>query len=150
MELGEIIGTGAGGGTVLIGLIWRFVTLEIRARQIPPLTKAVQSLSLQVEHVKTKVEDIWEIFLDDGRARRRDLRIYESSPRLSDEGKGLVPDDVKAAILEERKNSNSPLPGHELISLLKKRFGLERLVSEALERGMSLQDYLALLADYDK
>lgn len=148
MELGEIIGTGIGGSIILIGLIWRLVTLEVRAKQIPNLAKAVQLLALQLEHVNTKVEDIWAIFLDDGRSKRRDLRVYESTPRLSDEGKGLVPEDLKQAILEE-KNNDCDLAGHELIHRLKKRFGLERLVKEALEREMSLQEYLALLADYD-
>ena len=152
MELAEIIGAGA-GGPIALGLLWRFVTLEVKAKQIPTLIKTVNNMGIQLEHVNTKVEDIWDIFLDEGRSKRRDLRVYESAPRLSDEGKGLVPEDLKQAILEEkdneRGNANCDLPQHELISRLKKRFGLERLVKEALEREMSLQEYLALLADYD-
>jgi len=152
MELGEIIGAGA-GGPIALGLLWRFITLEVKAKQIPTLIKTVNTIGIQLEHVNTKVEDIWDIFLDEGRSKRRDLRVYESAPRLSDEGKGLVPEDLKQAILEEkdneRGNANCDLPQHELISRLKKRFGLERLVKEALEREMSLQEYLALLADYD-
>lgn len=147
MELGEIIGAGA-GGPIALGLLWRFITLEVKAKQIPTLIKTVNTMGIQLEHVNTKVEDIWAIFLDDGRSKRRDLRVYESALRLSDEGKGLVPEDLKQAILEE-KNNDCDLAGHELIHRLKKRFGLARLVKEALERELSLQEYLALLADYD-
>lgn len=147
MELAVIIGAST-GGPIALGLLWRFVTLEVKAKQIPTLIKTVNTMGIQLEHVNTKVEDIWAIFLDDGRSKRRDLRVYESAPRLSDEGKGLVPEDLKQAILEE-KNNDCDLAGHELIHRLKKRFGLARLVKEALEREMSLQEYLALLADYD-
>lgn len=142
MELWQIIIAIIGGLGLVGGIIWRFATLEVKMRLL-------ESIPTKVERLQTKVDDIWDVFLEQGRSSRRDLRIHESAPRLSDDGKNLVPDDKKAAIRELRR-ANPPLTGYDLISKLKKMFTVERLAEEARERGMDLDQYLALLADYEQ
>lgn len=141
MSMGEIIGSIIGGLALISGIIWRFVT------KLHSLQDAVQLLAIQVERIKTKVEDIWLIFLEEGRSRRSDMR---ESPKLSEKGKELVPEDIRQAIACYRKEcyNDCEIAGHEIVSLIIKSLGIERLSADAKDRDLSLQEYVAVLADY--
>ncbi|MBA7619766.1 hypothetical protein ES703_27107 [subsurface metagenome] len=130
MSLGEIVVALIGGLTFIGAIIWRF-----------------HLLALQVERIKTKVEDLWDILLEDGRLRISDLR---ASSRLSEKGKAMVPDDIKQAIAQYREecHNDCEIAGHDIICLIKKSLGIARLSADAKERHMSLLEYVALLADY--
>ena len=147
MEAWQIIATIIGVLAFMGGLIWRFAALEIKTKELPHALTAVKE---RLSAVEARVNDIFDIFLEDGRSRRRDLREYHSAPKLTKEANGLIPDDVKKRITKKRMESNNSLPGREIVRHLKEELTIERLSQDAIDKGLSLLEYLALLADYSE
>jgi hypothetical protein len=144
MEWQIVIAIIAGLG-LLGSIIWRFAALEIKTKNLPTILEAIRN---RLTTVEIRVNDIFDIFLEDGRSRRRDMREHHSKPRLTKEGKALIPDDVKECITKKRIMSNNQMPGREMIFQLKQELTIERLSQDAVEHGLGLIEYLALLADY--
>ena len=147
MEVWQIITTIIAILAFMGAIIWRFAALEIKIKDLP---HTMSDMKERLSAVEARVNDIFDIFLEDGRSRRRDLREYHSAPKLTKAANDLIPDDVKKSITRKRMESNNCLPGREIVSQLKQELTLDRLSQDATERGLGLQEWIAILADYDE
>lgn len=99
------------------------------------------------EETALMAKTLWEIYVVDALRNRPDLAEHHSAYKLKDEGKDLIPDDLKGEL--DRLDLN-PLNNESLASgwLVVKYLGTERISRMAEQKCLSVQESIAILSTY--
>ncbi|MDD5510510.1 MAG: hypothetical protein PHI12_06865 [Dehalococcoidales bacterium] len=95
----------------------------------------------------TMVETLWNVYVLDALHHRPDLAARGSGFKLKPQGESLVPDNVKtmlAKMPDELKNHEDIVNGYTVVTYL----GLATIETVAREKGLSLQETIAILSTY--
>lgn len=95
----------------------------------------------------TMVKTLWDIYVVDALRTRPDLAEHHSAYKLKPEGEDLIPDDIKQ---ELKQLPHNPFNNDEIASgyLVVKFLGLERVSKMAEQKGLSVQEAIAILSTY--
>ncbi|MBA7669982.1 hypothetical protein ES703_78123 [subsurface metagenome] len=99
------------------------------------------------EETGRMINTLWEIYVLEPLRNRPDLAEHHSSYKLKPEGHCLIPDDIK----QELDNlPTNPINKEAIASgyLVIKFLGVERVSRMAEEKGLSLQEAVAVLSTY--
>lgn len=95
----------------------------------------------------TMTKTLWEVYVMEALRHRPDLASPGSAYKLKKEGHDLIPDDIKADL--DRLDLN-PLNNEAIACgwLVVKFLGTERVSKMAEQKGLSLQESIAILSIY--
>ncbi|MBA7652328.1 hypothetical protein ES703_60158 [subsurface metagenome] len=95
----------------------------------------------------TMTKTLWEIYVIDALHHRPDLAEHGSSFKLKKAGEEIIPDDIKQLLRQIPLNPYN----HEAIAtgcLVVQHIGLDRISKMSEEKGLSIQEAIALLSTY--
>lgn len=107
--------------------------------------QSMQKYPLEETAIMTKT--LWEIYVVDALRNRPDLAEHHSSYKLKQEGEDLIPDDIKQELDNlptNPTNDESIATGYLVVKFL----GQERISRMAEEKGLSMQEAIAVLSTY--
>lgn len=90
---------------------------------------------------------LWDIYVVDALRNRPDLAEHHSSYKLRREGEDLIPDDIKQELNQvphNEQNKDAIASGW----LVVKHLGMEAISRVADEKGLSIQEAIAILSTY--
>ena len=90
---------------------------------------------------------LWDIVVVDALRSRPDLAERGSGYRLKKEGEDLIPTDLRdelSSLVLSSRSAKVSVTGWELVKVL----GMERVQNFAEEKGLSVQEAIAVLATY--
>lgn len=95
----------------------------------------------------TMVKTLWDVYVLDALRHRPDLAEHGSGFKLKEEAHNLIPDNMK--ILLDRIPHN-PVSNDDIATgyLVAKYVGLEQITKMAEEKGLSIQETIAILSTY--
>jgi len=113
--------------------------------QLGNVCQSMQKYPLEETAVMTKT--LWDIYVVDALRNRPDLAEHHSSYRLKPEGQCLIPDDIKQELDHlptNPTNKEAIASGYLVVKFL----GVERVSRMAEEKGLSMQEAIAVLSTY--
>lgn len=96
----------------------------------------------------TMVKTLWDIYVLDALRNRPDLADHGSSYKLKKEGEDLIPEQLQKAL--DDIPLNPIMSANQIASgwLVVKHLGLEQVQQMADEKGLTVQESLAILSTY--
>jgi len=94
---------------------------------------------------------LWDIYVVDALRNRPDLAEHQSAYKLRKEGEDLIPDNLKAELCQISRNLDENCNKSEAIAsgwLVVKYLGMEAISRMAEEKGLSVQESIAILSTY--
>ncbi|MBW2560823.1 MAG: hypothetical protein JRE40_08210 [Deltaproteobacteria bacterium] len=148
MDLAAIIGAVSGvisiiGVVYLLG-VWKG-SVDSKLKDI------VQRLSqYPPEETALMTKTLWDIYVVDALRGRPDLAEHGSAYKLSKVAEDLIPDHLKAELCQISKNIKNCNKSEAIASgwLVVKYLGMEAISQMAEERGLSVQESIAILSCY--
>ena len=151
MELAAIIGAVSG----VISILCIVYLLGVWKGGVDSKLKDQAQLLSQYPPSETALmtKTLWEIYVVDALRNRPDLAEHQSTYKLRKEGEDLIPDHLKAELCQISKNlvSVENCNKSEAISsgwLVVKYLGIEAISRMAEEKGLSVQEAIAILSTY--
>lgn len=95
----------------------------------------------------TMVKTLWDIYVLDALRNRPDLAEHHSPYKLKPEARDLIPDDLKSELNKNTNNSDQK-EGIATGYLVVKILGIERVSQIAEQKGLSVQEFIAVLSTY--
>lgn len=95
----------------------------------------------------TMCKTLWNIYVIEALHNRPDLATHSSAFKLSQDGEDLIPDEIKQQLDEIPRNpgnKESLATGY----LVVKYIGMEPITRMAEEKGLSVQEAIAILSTY--
>ena len=95
----------------------------------------------------TMAKTLWDIYVVDALQHRPDLAEHGSAFRLKEEGKNLIPEDIKPLLDNISLNTNN---SEEVATgyLVAKHIGMELIGKMAQEKQLTVQESIAILSCY--
>lgn len=148
MDLAAIIGAVSGVASIL-GLAY---LLGIWKGGVDSKLKDITQLLSQYPPSETALmtKTLWDIYVVDALRNRPDLAEHQSAYKLRKEGEDLIPDHLKAELCQISKNPSIGEKGEAIASgwLVVKCLGMEAISRMAEEKGLSVQESIAILSTY--
>jgi hypothetical protein len=95
----------------------------------------------------TMVKTLWDVYVMDALRHRPDLAEHGSGFKLKEEGHDLIPDYMKP-LLDNIPHNPSLNDDIATGYLVVKHIGLEKIVKMSEEKGLSIQETIAVLSTY--
>jgi len=148
MDLAAIIGAVSGVASIL-GLAY---LLGIWKGGVDSKLKDITQLLSQYPPSETALmtKTLWDIYVVDALRNRPDLAEHQSAYKLRKEGEDLIPEHLKAELCQIFKNPSIGEKGEAIASgwLVVKCLGMEAISRMAEEKGLSVQESIAILSTY--
>ncbi len=151
MDLFAIIGA-VSGVISIVGLVY---LLGVWKGGVDSKLKDIARLLSQYPPSETALmtKTLWDIYVVDALRNRPDLAEHQSAYKLREEGEDLIPDHLKAEICQISKNLAivENCNKSEAIAsgwLVVKYLGMEAISQMADEKGLSVQESIAILSTY--
>jgi hypothetical protein len=95
----------------------------------------------------TMVKTLWDVYVMDALRHRPDLAEHGSGFKLKEEGHNLIPDYMKPLLDDIPRN---PSLNDDIATgyLVVKHIGLEKIGKMSEEKGLSIQETIAILSTY--
>lgn len=144
--LASIVGA-ISGCISLLGIVYFFAVW--RGKVDTDLNSFKQSIkNYPPAEMWTMVKTLWDVYVMDALRHRPDLANHGSSYKLKKEAEDLIPDQLKKALdnipLNPAANTNQIASGW----LVVKHLGLEQIQDMAEEKGLNVQEAIAILSTY--
>ncbi len=148
MDLAAIIGAVSG----VISIFGLAYLLGIWKGGVDSKLKDITRLLSQYPPSETALmtKTLWDIYVVDALRNRPDLAEHQSAYKLKKEAEDLIPDHLKAELCQISKNPSIGEQGEAIASgwLVVKFLGMEAISRMAEEKGLSVQESIAILSCY--
>lgn len=140
-DIAAIIGA-ISGVISLLGVIYGFGVWKGRMQtRVERLERDYQEYP--PAEIAMMAKTLWEIYVVDALRSRPDLVEHSSSFRLKKEGEALIPDHLKN-MLDSMPHNPTAAKGWEVV----KTMGMEPISQMAEEKGLTVQQAIAILTAY--